>query len=536
MSVAPRGGWHRTALCVALAAAALAPGAVGRELMAPDEPRFALAARETAEHGDWLIPQLGGRAYLNKPPLLFWLEMLSFRLFGGPSETAARVPCLVASLVTVALTHRAGRRWFGEPAATRGTLMLVAAPLFLMRGAWVATDPLLLAATLGAVVALDRANEGWRPGGPLAGLAVALGLLAKGPMALVWVVLAALAAGGLAGVRFSLRPLLRPLPVAIVLAVAGLPLALAGNRIGFEPLVATAWKESAQRYLASWDNIRPVWFYPAKLFSGFFPWSIVALAALLPGVRRALAPDPRRAWLLRWIALGVLFLSIPGSKRLVYLFPLFPALALVTASILPALLAEGNARRWTGALLALPAAAALAFGFVLAVAPDALPGPASLAVPEVRRAAVALLVVGAASLALVGAGLARGRGGVAGGAVLLALGTGLLAPWTAAAVRTGAGASKFGAALRAAVGPGTAVAFAPNKGDLVAWYSGLSGPILGRKLDVTDFLAQRAPCAVVGEPRELGPPTSWPAGTHVVAEGRVGEAALIVVRRDTAPR
>ena len=532
MSVAPRGGWRRTALCVALAAAALAPGTVGRELMAPDEPRFALAARETAEHGEWLVPQLGGRAYLNKPPLLFWLEMLAFRLLGGPTETTARVPCLVASLATVALTHRAGRRWFGEPAATRGTLMLVAAPLFLMRGAWVATDPLLLAATLGAVVALDRANEGWRPGGPLAGVALALGLLAKGPVALAWIVLAALAAWGLSGARFSLRPLLRPLPIAIVLAVAGLPLALAGSRVGLEPLVATAWKESAQRYVASWDNIRPAWYYPSKLFSGFFPWSIVALAALVPG----LAPDPRRTWLLRWIALGVLFFSIPGSKRLVYLFPLFPALALVTASALPALLAEGRARGWTGALLALLAATALALGLVLAVAPDAVPGPELLAVQEVQRAAVALLILGAASLSLVAAGLARGRGGVAGGAALLALGTGVLAPWTAAAVRTGIGASQFGAILRAAVGPETAVAFARNKGEIAAWYSGLPGPILARELDLTDFLAGPPPRVAVGEPEELGAPAAWPPGARVVAEGRIGEAALIVVRRDAAPR
>jgi len=534
VSLPPHGGWRRTALCVALAAAALAPGTVGRELMAPDEPRFALVARDTAELGEWLVPQLGGRPYLKKPPLLFWLEMLSFRLFGGPSETAARVPCLMASLATVALTHRTGRRWFGEPAATRGALMLVAAPLFLMRGGWVATDPLLLAATLGTVVALDRANEGWRPGGPLAGVTLALGLLAKGPVALVWIVLAALAAWGLASVRFSLRPLLRPLPVAIVLICAILPLALAASRVGFEPLFATAWKESAQRYLASWDNLRPVWFYPPKVFSGFFPWSLIALAALLPGVRRALVLDPCRAWLLRWIVLGVLFFSIPGSKRLVYLFPLFPALGLVTASVLPALLAAGRARHATGTVLALFAVTALALGLALAVAPGVLPGPESLAVSEVRRVAVAMLILGAASLAVVAFGVTRGRGGVAAGAVMLALGTGLLAPWTADAVRTGIGASRFGVIARAAVGGETAVAFASSKGELAAWYSGLSGPILARQPDLTGFLAGTPPLAVVGEPRELGPPDEWPAGTRVVAEGRVSDAELIVVRRDAA--
>jgi 4-amino-4-deoxy-L-arabinose transferase-like glycosyltransferase len=531
----PRGSWRRTALCVALAAAALAPGALGRELMAPDEPRFAVVARETAERGEFLVPHHGGRPYLNKPPLLIWLEMLLFRAFGGPSEATARVPSLLAALGAVALTHRAGRRWFGEPAATRGTLMLVAAPLFLMRGAWVATDPLLLAATLGAVVALDRAGAGWRAGGPLAALALALGVLAKGPVALLWPALAALAAQGLAGVRVSLRPLLQPVPLAVLAAVAGLPMALTAERLGLEPLLAAAWRESGQRFLASWDNLRPFWYYPPKLFTGFFPWSLVGLAALVPEVRRKLPPDPRRTWLLRWTVLGVLLFSIPGSKRLVYLLPLLPALALVTASILPALGAAVRARRATGALIALGAAVGLAMGLALGLAPGVVPGPESLAVPEVRRAAAAFLLAGAASLALVAAGLARGRGGVAGGAALLALASGLLAPWTAAAVRAGAGASRLGAVVRQAVGPGTPVAFGANKGDLAAWYSGFSGPIVTRPREAALFLAGEPPRAAVGEPEELGPPSAWPPGARVAAEGRVGSEAVLVLRRDAAP-
>lgn len=532
MSRDPRGGWLRTAACVALAAVALAPGALSRELMAPDEPRFALVAREMAEAGEWLVPRLGGQTYLNKPPLLFWLELVSFRVLGGPSEAAARLPSLLAALVTVALTHRAGRRWFGEKVATRGTLMLIAAPLFLMRGAWLATDPLLLATTWGAIVALDRAGAGWRPGGPLAGVALGLGLLAKGPVAALWVVLAALAAWRLPGVRCLLRPLLRPPALAALLVVAGLPFALAAARIGFAPLLEAGWRESGQRFVASWDNLRPVWFYPPKLFSGFFPWSLLALAALFPPVRRRLAPDAHRAWLVRWSILGVALLSIPGSKRLVYLLPLLPALALVTASLLPALFAEIPVRRSMGAVLGLCAGAALGLGLALAFAPGWLPESAAVSLPEVRRAAAALLATGALSLALVARGTARGVGGIAGGAALLALGVGLLSPWTAAAVRAGVGAERFGAAACAAIGPYAAVAYGADKGESAAWYAGRPGPILGPRRELLAFLGDTPPRAVVAKPDELGPPGGWPAGTHVVGEGRIGTSRVLVVRRD----
>jgi 4-amino-4-deoxy-L-arabinose transferase-like glycosyltransferase len=502
--------------------------------MAPDEPRFALVAREMAEAGDWLVPRLGGQIYLNKPPLLFWLQLLSFRIFGEPSEAAARLPSLLAALAAVALTHRAGRRWFGEEVATRGTLMLIAAPLFLMRGAWLATDPLLLATTLGAIVALDRAGAGWRPGGPLAGVALGLGLLAKGPVAALWVVLAALAAWRLPGARCTLRPLLRPPALAALLVVAGLPFALAAARLGVLPLLDVGWRESGQRFVASWDNLHPFWFYPPKLFSGFFPWSLLGLAALLPPVRRRLAPDAHRAWLVRWGVGGLVLFSIPGSKRLVYLFPLFPALALVTASVLPALGAVIPVRRATGAVLGLCAAAALVLGLALALAPGRLPEPVSVQLPEVRRAAAALLAAGALSLALVARGTARGAGGIAGGAALLALGVGLLSPWTAAAVRAGVGAERFGATARAAIGPHAAVAYGAAKGESAAWYVERPGPILASRRELLSFLRGTPPRAAVAKPDELGPPGEWPAGTRVVGEGHIGSGTMLVVRRDAA--
>src|SRR5581483_2308040 len=56
----------------------------------PDEARYAEIAREMLARGDWLIPHLNYVPYVEKPPLLYWLTALSFRLF-GLSEFAARL-------------------------------------------------------------------------------------------------------------------------------------------------------------------------------------------------------------------------------------------------------------------------------------------------------------------------------------------------------------------------------------------------------------------------------------------------------------
>lgn len=69
--------------------------------LGPDEPRYAQIAREMLERGDWITPTLGGYNWFEKPPLLYWLEMISYKLF-GVSEFAARLGPTLCGLGTAA--------------------------------------------------------------------------------------------------------------------------------------------------------------------------------------------------------------------------------------------------------------------------------------------------------------------------------------------------------------------------------------------------------------------------------------------------
>src|SRR5438105_6802445 len=55
---------------------------LGFHLFEPDEGRYAEIAREMLARGEWVVPYLQGELYLDKPPLLYWLIMLSYKLFG----------------------------------------------------------------------------------------------------------------------------------------------------------------------------------------------------------------------------------------------------------------------------------------------------------------------------------------------------------------------------------------------------------------------------------------------------------------------
>ena len=69
-------------------------------LVGPDEPRYAQIGREMFERGDWITPTLGGFGWFEKPALLYWLEIISYHIF-GVSEFAARFGSAIFGLATI---------------------------------------------------------------------------------------------------------------------------------------------------------------------------------------------------------------------------------------------------------------------------------------------------------------------------------------------------------------------------------------------------------------------------------------------------
>jgi 4-amino-4-deoxy-L-arabinose transferase-like glycosyltransferase len=76
--------------------------------------QYAGAAREMMERGDWLIPTQDGVPRLQKPPLVYWCEILSMRVF-GVNEFGARLPVALAAagwfLATGLLARRVVGTW-----------------------------------------------------------------------------------------------------------------------------------------------------------------------------------------------------------------------------------------------------------------------------------------------------------------------------------------------------------------------------------------------------------------------------------------
>jgi len=64
-----------------------------------DEPRFAEASREMIERGDYVVPYFNDRVRFDKPPLTYWFQVASYRVF-SENDFAARFPSAIAAALT----------------------------------------------------------------------------------------------------------------------------------------------------------------------------------------------------------------------------------------------------------------------------------------------------------------------------------------------------------------------------------------------------------------------------------------------------
>lgn len=289
-------------------------------LLDPDEGRNAEVAREMSVDGDVVIPHLAGLPYLDKPPLLFAAAALAIRAFGH-TPLAARLPALLASLATLALLARSAVRLEGAAHATRAVLFTAAAPLFAVLSAYVIFDmPLALCVTVvwtGLATELETGPDPARRGGMY--LALALGILDKGPVMLLWALGGSLAAALLLRSRAPLRWLAWGPGWLVVALLAGGWFALALRR---HPEYAryAFLEESLERLTTgTFKREQPWWFVPAVFAGGALPWSL-ATPWRLPLSR------PSRV-AAGFVLFACVFFSLSHSKLVTYLLPAFPAFA-----------------------------------------------------------------------------------------------------------------------------------------------------------------------------------------------------------------
>ena len=311
-------------------------------LVGADEPRYAQVAREMLARHDWITPTLGGKPWLEKPPLYYWQAMLTYRVF-GVSDWAARLPSAIdATLMGIAIYIFVRR--FRPGSELDAALMTVSAAGVIGFARAASTDMPLAATFTIALLAWYAWQETdvniylW-----VAYAFLALGMLAKGPVAPF---LAAVIASLFAFARGDYRILRRTLsvPGISLFCVIALPWYVAVQLRNPDFFHAFILEHNLQRFSSNlYHHREPFWYYIPVVLLGLLPWTVFAIAAVVGTIRAWWSEgremlnsenekeDSLDVFLLIWLFVPVVFFSISQSKLPGYVLPALPAGTLLLA-------------------------------------------------------------------------------------------------------------------------------------------------------------------------------------------------------------
>ena len=329
-----------------------------------DEGFYAEAAREMVEDGDWLTPHFNYEERWQKPVLYYWLTAATF-VATGPSEWAARWWSALSGLGLVLLTWATARRLTASDDAAwlAGAITATCYGYFAVARLALPDLPLAFLVTLVIWSALERR---WTT----AGIAAGLGLLMKGPVALVvpGIVLVPIWWRERRVTTIRARDLAT---VAALCALIAMPWYGAMTlRHGAEYLQSFLIGDNLERFVTDRFNTpRAIWFYLPILVGGMLPWSMYLVTLPWPSAvavarrRRQLSDGEWR--LLLWGVMPLLFFTISIGKQPRYILPVLPPLAILLARSIASRATSANA--FAQSRLAVPTWATAALYGILAI-------------------------------------------------------------------------------------------------------------------------------------------------------------------------
>lgn len=326
----------------------------GRPFSTRGEPREALVIQGMLATGDWVSPPAYGGAVPSKPPFMHWLAASASLVGGEVTEFTARLPSALAFTLFLPWYYLFVARRRGQDEALLASIIL-ATSIEWFRAATTCRVDMTLAVSLAAALLLlldwyERGSRGWPV---LAGVSLSAAMLSKGPVGLVL-------PAGIFGAYLLLRgeTFARSTRLVLFLTLpATLPylgwffLAATGRGDSF---LAKMYYENIARFTSTMDDEphkKGVLYLYGTLLLGFLPWTVLLVSWAVRWFRpKATGMRGLKASAVAWwrrqppliqfslLACGVvlLFFSIPSSKRSVYLLPLYPTLAILTAALIRA--------------------------------------------------------------------------------------------------------------------------------------------------------------------------------------------------------
>lgn len=332
----------------------LLPFFIFRDYTPSNELRYISIAEEAIANGTWFTFHNHGAAYADKPPLYFWMIMLSRLLTGGYHMWIIGLFSLVPAVGVLAVMDRWMRRAEAVHVPVVSNLLLLTTAMFLASALVVRMDMLMALFIVLALYTFFKIYEGshrrldrW-----LLPVYIFLAIFSKGPMGFLIPVVSIYA---FLAVKRDLRRAGRYFSWGqwgVLLGLCAAWFACVYIEGGNEYLNNLLFKQTVGRGVDSFHHKEPFWYYLPRMFWSFAPWIFLYIALVWQGIRRkAFTTDLQRFFATVFAATFVL-LSLVSSKLDIYLLPAYPFAVYLCAP----LLAANAASRWVKAAVAIPAA------------------------------------------------------------------------------------------------------------------------------------------------------------------------------------
>lgn len=289
----------------------------------PNEPVYGQTAKEMLLAGDWLSPRIFGQFWYDKPPLFYWLEMLSYSLL-GISDWSSRLPSAVAAMATAAYVYVQGKDLFNPPIAFISSLVLLTSVGFMYVGKAAVTDMTLMLTLTVSLISFYQKK--YCRAYAFCGLA----LLAKGPVGYAFPAIILFLYLACTRQWSMIRTMKIPQGILIACLV-GLPWYIFMYKTHGQIFLETfLGYHNLVRFIAPEHPGQNSIFFFIPVFAGaMVPW----IPALFPAIRRLFKKrDPFNDVLLFcliWAAFIFIFFSLSHTQLVTYIAPAFPPTAYI---------------------------------------------------------------------------------------------------------------------------------------------------------------------------------------------------------------
>jgi 4-amino-4-deoxy-L-arabinose transferase-like glycosyltransferase len=336
-------------------------GGDGLGLVGADEPRYAQIAHEMLDRFDaaqtlkgrlsaCVTPYLYGHPWLEKPALYYWRAMFVFQDF-GVHDWAARLPSASFAFIMVALIYLHMRRF--RPGGHLDAALITVACVGIIGFARGASTDMQMAAPLaigllGWYAWYETGSKFW-----LFDIYFFTGVatLAKGPVA-PFLALAIVAA--FAFLRREWSVLWRSFwwPGALLYLAIVLPWFIAVQHQNPDFFRVFFLQHNLERFTTDlYEHKQPFWYYLVVALLAVMPWTVIAVRALIDGIRTSvcewrtrhfsqckrcpgLPGDAFPEFLVLWALIPIVFFSFSQSKLPGYILPSIPPITILTGDYL----------------------------------------------------------------------------------------------------------------------------------------------------------------------------------------------------------